>query len=441
MDSNGSAANYGCSPGYGVIGTSVRRAGPPPHRKRSFSCVEPAAGRQRDIGGYEAVFESSAVINSKTSVSLSRMTQRSGVADWVALQARSLVVTVFAYLLCCGPAAAAYIQGVNETNLAWQPNPGAVLDEMAAHGVRNVRASLVEPFERSLSAMRDARQHNVRIWLEVALGPAAYYAPGSPVRSAMGRTNNVRGLCHIDPQRFGAVFGPLLSRIEQTGVTLLGIEIGNEINWAGFNGDLPVEAIGHGRRLGAAALVAPSCLADGLRNYVSLLATVRQLLQASPRYHSVPLVAAGLAYAKSDFTVHSGMDYVEPGDFLHRLRELNADHYVDGYAVHFYPGISTPDSARRAFVAALAPCIGSGKGCWVTEWGVAAPADACALTEPRQHMVAILAEVLDDAQRQGALRGAFWFDWCCNALAVYRCGQVAPGLGKVLGLHSGREPQ
>src|ERR1700722_20128494 len=62
-------------------------------------------------------------------------------------------------------------------------------------------------------------------------------------------------LSEVKPGEFQAWFKPMLEQLDSAGIRLLAIEFGNEINAAGYNGDIPKP--GSGRVLGLADLNNP----------------------------------------------------------------------------------------------------------------------------------------------------------------------------------------
>jgi hypothetical protein len=51
-------------------------------------------------------------------------------------------------------------------------------------------------------------------------------------------------LSAADPERSRAYYQTIFDKLDENGVVLAGVELGNEINWADFNGDFPVPGQG-----------------------------------------------------------------------------------------------------------------------------------------------------------------------------------------------------
>src|SRR5215470_15300539 len=103
-------------------------------------------------------------------------------------------------------------------------------------------------------------------------------------------------LSQSDPAIFASWFTPVLAQLEASGVVLAGLELGNEINWAPFNGDFPVP--GEGNVFGDTDLYSNAeaeAITAGYRAYMLSLQALRQIRDASALNQATPLVSAGLS--------------------------------------------------------------------------------------------------------------------------------------------------
>jgi hypothetical protein len=105
-------------------------------------------------------------------------------------------------------------------------------------------------------------------------------------------------LSQSDPALFTSWFTPILAQLEASGVVLAGLELGNEFNWAPFNGDFPVP--GEVNVFGDADLYSNSeaeVIAAGYRAYMPSLQalTQMQIRDASALNQATPVISAGLS--------------------------------------------------------------------------------------------------------------------------------------------------
>jgi hypothetical protein len=247
-------------------------------------------------------------------------------------------------------------------------------------------------------------------------------------------------LSGADPVRFRAVFEPLLSDLEGFGVTFAALELGNEINWAGFNGEFPIP--GEGRVFGREDLDHDSearQVAEGYRAYLRTLSVLNDIRNHSRLNRGTPILSAGLADPGSAGPRRGARaDAVTITATLRYLRENGMDALVDAYGVHTYPWAKT-DAGRRDQLAedTLAECRSpaQGKPCWLTEWGLPAPGAACVGDDAS--WAARVRGLLGDLQQfvsQGRLNGLLYFSWNDAKYGIYRCGALTESGRLALGL-------
>lgn len=339
-------------------------------------------------------------------------------------------------------AAAEMVWGVNHVHLGWL-EPFArqeAIDRMAAAGVRSVRLDLVPPHEATLDALERLARRGIRAALVISLAEPELVAADATARPGRGVIHTVAGLSQLDPAHFRAAFGTLLATIERRGIQLAAFELGNEINWAAFNGDLALLAPGgapHPAAPRIAALARPDLYREGLGRYVAALRVLRRLRDASSLNRTTPILSAGLAEMPVAFAAKVGAEFVDGAETLDELRRFGLDAAIDGYGVHAYPERDTDAAGRaRDFARATALCRRD-KPCWITEWGVAETADACPMDDSRR--LPLIAEALQRMAQVAAedrLAGAYYYDWEAEKpYAIWRCGGLTASGRLVLGTH------
>jgi hypothetical protein len=326
-------------------------------------------------------------------------------------------------LLGAGTGAGAAEIGFNRVNLGWK-NPAerqGIIDAMKQSGVASVRLSLSAPVEPSLDAVRAAHAAGLRVLLEISLNNRAFYPDGTERRSAEGRSFDVYRLSDLDPERYRIVLRQALAELDRLGVELVGIEPGNEINWAGYNGDLAV---------GTDAKSDPARVDEGVARYVELLRVTRAEMAASRLNKGASLISAGLSDMPVPFSRRIGLEIVPAPDWTARMQALGLDGLVDAYGIHVYPG-STGTRARRDGLVreALSFCKadGAGKPCWITEWGVANTSPRCPVDDKaRAAQVEQVRSIIDADIAAGRVEAAYYFDWDSGTpYSVWRCGGLS----------------
>lgn len=239
-------------------------------------------------------------------------------------------------------------------------------------------------------------------------------------------------LSQITPQEFAEKFKPLLDKLETAGVRLAAFELGNEINTARFNGDLPDP--GSGRELRLADLNNPNdpegqAVAKGYRAYVQVMATLKDLRDHSKLNQHTPIISGGLAQK-----LGGKQDEVNLLDAVAFFRQNGMDKLVNGYGIHVYPSgdVNRPVSARIASLdeSMFAACRQGGKPCWVTEWGFGNSDESCPLSDGiRVKLNQTMRSVFQHFASQGLLGAIIYYDWTGkpgknDSQGIFRCGAL-----------------
>src|SRR5207244_1661408 len=176
----------------------------------------------------------------------------------------------------------------------------AVLDQLQAAQVKVIRVPLEPPwrdgdYAPAIDFVRRAFERGIKADLIVGL----QYREGAQRRLAVKDLPHMGSsypLSSADPARFRAVFAPLFDQLEGFGITLAALELGNEINWAAFNGEFPIP--GEGRVFGREDLEQdPEArrVAAGYRAYLRTLSVLKDIRDHSRFNRGTPILSAGLA--------------------------------------------------------------------------------------------------------------------------------------------------
>lgn len=326
------------------------------------------------------------------------------------------------------PAADAAEIGLNRVNLGWQKpaERQAIIDAMKNSGVASVRLSLSAPVEPSLDAVRIAHEAGLRILLEISLNNRAFYPKGTSRRSAKGKSFDAFRLSDLDPERYRVVIRDALAKLDSQGIALVAVEPGNEINWAGYNGDL---AVSH--RKDSTETGDPAKISQGLDRYVDIVRVTHEELQASRLNRDAKLISAGLADMPIPFSRRIGLAIIPAPEWTVQMQRRGLDQYVDAYGIHLYPGGNHTKASRDGLVRDVLSFCGTdkaGKPCWITEWGVANTSPTCPIEDDKRTvLIDQVRAVIDRDIQAGRVTAAYYFDWDSpTPYSVWRCGGLSP---------------
>jgi hypothetical protein len=341
-----------------------------------------------------------------------------------------ITCTLFAALITHAALASDLIVGVNDYELgSTKESQDAALKQLKGNGVKTIRISL---FANTTDLI-------IRAYKEGISTDAIVYPHIGTSAKSRGGWAQFR-LTEVTPQEFTEGFKPILDKLEAAGVLLTAIELGNEINTAGYNGDIPEP--GSGRVLGLADLNNPNdpegpAIANGFRNYLRIMEALKNMRDHSKVNRTTPILSGasgdwGLPSAKS----RSKQLGVSVPDAIEFLQENGMDKLVDGYAVHVYPSGDPHRTVAMRIESLekygiLSECKSGGKPCWLTEWGFPNPSRACPIEGEAQRTQVIQAQ--RDAFRhfveQGRLAAIIYYTWTGPAtkfdpMSVFRCGAL-----------------
>ncbi len=349
--------------------------------------------------------------------------------------------------LCCGcrpvnAQAQDLVLGVNAAIASMGvEQQNAVLAQLRAAGVHYIRSGIL-PDENGVDFARRAQAQGIQIdWL-VQL----QYRPGVPSRpwpNAFGVWGGPP-LSAADPDQFRKYFEPLFAKLEAAGVTLAGIELGNEINSPMFNADftLPAENPTRSREFNLEDLSRdPEAqqVAKGYLQYLKLLGVIKDVRSRARLNKHAVIVSAGLVFNEAPEAPRTArLDAVGAGPTLDFLRANGLDDLVDAYGIHTYPWTDNPGNPaavagrrERLQKYVLAECrpqgsVG-GKPCWITEWGIPNHDASCPPHETNQ--IALVNETRANLRpyiAQKRVLGLFYYAWfdTREGFAIYRCDHL-----------------
>src|SRR5262249_16914365 len=112
-----------------------------------------------------------------------------------------------------------------------------IVEQLKHSGVNYVRTSL-RPDDKNMTLAKTLQSQGIGLVLEVG----AAFSPNAPLRAADSKRSmrSAMPLSYIDPERSQAFYQTVFDKLDAYGVSLAGIEVGNEINWPDFNADFPL---------------------------------------------------------------------------------------------------------------------------------------------------------------------------------------------------------
>lgn len=345
-----------------------------------------------------------------------------------------------------GPASnSGFNTGIAAANIAWA-KPKAIettLTDIAAAGFGSVRIGLKNPITGTYRALEQAKLAGLDVLVTIPLIDGAVAAKGAEPRPRNDRFFAAYGLSQIDLERYRARLDDLLAFADFHEIPLIGLELGNELNWSGYNGDLPLS------NHGAVVKTATDWPAEdrtrfetGLDQYRAVIDVTRQTLAKYPALAKVKLISAGLADINSAFIHGTGATYVAPDLVYQAFAARQIFQKFDVVGIHLYEPLRNANalSARATMIdSQLDDCAEpafADRPCWITEFGAALPQQDCAPTDTsRIALMQPLLKYLAMPANAGRIPMGFYYDWNDDAgFALVRCGRPTE-LTKILPRH------
>jgi hypothetical protein len=336
----------------------------------------------------------------------------------------------------------AFSTGVAVANIAWE-KPSVVastLGDIADAGFASVRIGIKNPVTKSYHALEQAKLAGLDILVTIPLIDGSVAAEGTVPRPQTGNFFPAYGLSQIDLARYQARLEDLLAFADFHRIPLLGLELGNELNWSGYNGDLPLAARGHVIATDADWTREQRALfAAGLDRYSAVIDITRTALARYPSLSKVKLVSAGLADINSDFIIRRGATYVAPHLVYQAFDMRDVFDRLDAVGVHLYEPLRFANDldARTGLIdSQLTPCgeaTFAHRPCWLTEFGTALPHQDCAPDDKRRiGVIQPLLRYLNAPGNAERVPLGFYYDWNGDAgFSLVRCG-LPTALSKML---------
>ena len=326
-----------------------------------------------------------------------------------------------------------------------------LLNALHQSGVRSIRAWIGN--DSSYDFLKKAYDLGIKTDLTLYI----MYRKDAPMRAPVSDMPWMYGgppLSAADPDLTKSTFESQLKKLEDLGIQFVAFELGNEQNNPSFNPEFtlyPKNGCATCRNMGLNDLKnypEGQKIAAGFRNYVKLLAAVKEVRDHSRLNRHTPILLGGLADTGGEGPAPGARtNWVTIKATIEYMRAYGLDDVVDGYGIHTYPWANAPgdpaaaaNRRQRLEDFALSECRpqGQGKPCWITEWGFQNPDEACPVNDTTRAL--LVREFMTDLRpyvQQKRLLGLLYYDWERvpgaqheDPNSIFRCGSLTPS-GKI----------
>jgi hypothetical protein len=290
-----------------------------------------------------------------------------------------------------------------------------IVQQLKESKVRYVRTSLRSD-EKNMNLAKRLQEEGIGLILVAGVE----YLPGTKQRPADAQSHmrTAMPLSAADPVRSKTYYQSIFDKLDAKGVSLAGVELGNELNWADFNGDFPAPGQGKSFTLGDLTRDPEAKqVAKGFLQYLKVVKVLKEVRDNSKFNRLAPLISAGMAGATGGaWQAKMKIDGVSIPATYAFLRAHGLDDLVDGYGVHDYPSV-VKEGDKEALTrrnSALDKTIfpeGNTKPFWLTEWGFSSSAATSDEDKTRSRSVAELRDYFHHLHKQKRLGGIFWYVW------------------------------
>jgi hypothetical protein len=315
------------------------------------------------------------------------------------------------------------------------------LDQMKAAGVKAIRTPLAQQwsagsFQPSVDVVKAAWARGIKSLLVISLTAPKYFPAGAAKRSADPAVPSIWAayrLQDVDPDLFTATVAPLLQQLDDAGVQLAGVELFNEIGNPAFNGDIAINGPRGGYLIGFEDLLDPAYadVARGYRNYIRVLAALKEIRDGLTVNKLTPIISAGLntpSDAPEGTKLNVTEDEVSLKGVLTFLRANGLDDHVDQYGVHSYILWARNSASNIHHLNSALIMEPYTKPVAVTEWGMQVAAGCPANDAARQTQFNLLrAEMASYGEEVASL---YAFDWNGSSYGICLCGALT-GSGSI----------
>ena len=296
--------------------------------------------------------------------------------------------------------------GIARSNMIWKTKQeqASIFAGIRTTRVRWFRDAFAYPLDRTadfVEVVRQAKQAGLKMLVVVMQSSADYDSAAAATSNAGPAFQKLCGwpggslkLSQMNMSRFKNRLRGLLASLKAASLEVDAFEIGNEVDWVCFNGDVPF-----GRDAG------PDDVLIAARGYARFLQVAAEVIRDGRYFPRAKLITFGMAH--SDAWEKPPRHHLpKPAAFVASLRNLDGKNYlsneryhVDGYGSHIYP---SPDDIQRSAAATLATdtdALGTDLPIWITEFGFRANQFPNRAGESRSQAIEVFFKTLADDAR------------------------------------------
>ncbi len=287
--------------------------------------------------------------------------------------------------------------GIHRSNLAWEKDEAdapRILKTIHDRGISLVRLSLQQSNQKELDKiyrhLEICRDYKMDVILFISLFEWGLYKDyRAAVRPGREGVFDAPRASAIEPDRFEKAMRHFMKGCRDRKIPLYALELGNEYNWADFNGDLPLREPGTTHlytRNDDAKDPDVQKIAQGMRRVAECHVRLRKVVDELVPGRTIKIITGGLANPEPGYAQKMGMTLADPGWILSLLEGKDArfpnphpvSRYVDGVGVHLYPDpvkngqFQGLKAQVNEVVAKLQQPFSALMPIWWTEWGYAA---------------------------------------------------------------------
>ena len=216
-----------------------------------------------------------------------------------------------------------------------------------------------------------AKQNNLKFLANVLANQVDYdegyqnQNAGEDFRKRCGWSQGSSKLSQINLTKLTQRLRTQFDAVKAANLTIDAFEIGNEVDWICFNGDVPD---GH--------TPTEAEWMTAVRGYAHFLKTAAEVIHDPHYFPNAKIITFGIAHG-SDRWDHPPHHFSNPARMIAALRNLdgfnyldNAIYHVDGYGTHIYPNPDDLEQSITDLVRQDAAILGPDKPFWITEWGL-----------------------------------------------------------------------
>jgi hypothetical protein len=265
--------------------------------------------------------------------------------------------------------------GIDRSNMIWQSKQeqALIFAGIRKTGVRWFRDAFAYPPNRTadfVAVVRQAKQAGLRMLVVVTQSPSDYDSAetgnaGPAFEKLCGWPGGSFKFSQMNMSKFKDRLRGLLASLKAEGLGVDAFEIGNEVDWVCFNGDVPF-----GRDAG------PDDVLMAARGYARFLEAAAEVIRDERYFPQAKLITFGMAHIDDTWDKPPRHHLQKPAEFVASLGNLDGRNYlrneryhIDGYGSHIY---TSPDDIQRSVAASLAAdtdTLGSELPIWITEFG------------------------------------------------------------------------